>query len=46
MNHFIVRTFPIEQDKIDSLCELIFSHKLIVPSFEFDTEKEIYDIFY
>lgn len=46
MNHFIVRTFPREQDKIDSLCELIFSHKLIVPSFEFDTEKEIYDIFY
>ncbi len=45
MDHFVIRTFPVEKEKIDSLCELIFSHRLIVPSFEYDEETEAYDIF-
>jgi len=46
MDQFVIRTYPIEKDKIDNLCKLISSHRLIVPSFEYDFEKEIYDISY
>jgi hypothetical protein len=46
MDKLTIRTYHkgMDKEKFNSLSELIFSNRLLVPGFEFENEEEIYDI--
>lgn len=45
MEQLIVRTFPIEEEKIENIDKLISSNALILKSFEYDDKSVTYNIF-